>query len=48
MDANTTKAIQELDSIIEEIERDGFATLDSTDLPVLLKALAALEVLGDR
>jgi hypothetical protein len=43
MSHSITQAIQELDSLIEEIEQDGFATVDSTDLPVLLKALAALE-----
>jgi hypothetical protein len=43
MDISITKAIQELDSLIEEIERDGFTTVDSLDLPVLLKAVAALE-----
>lgn len=39
---NTSQAQQELDQIVEEIERDGFVTLDSEDLPCLLKALKAL------
>jgi len=51
MPISVKQAKQELDEIVAEVEQDGFATVDSEDLPCLLKALAALEtceVLGGR
>jgi hypothetical protein len=51
MPIDIKQAKQELDEIVAEIEQDGFASVDTEDLPCLLKALAALEtceVLGGR